>query len=131
MANGEMLDELRALAEAEKIPTTTALRLLMAATAEMYEGMKTVINGQKDTHDLSEKIEAIDDKLEGLKKTLEETKRNPMVRLGQFMKDHPKWAWTAASILFLIFNLWFIPGFRRAILILLHVPPEIIQMLTS
>ena len=130
MANGEMLDELRALAEADKIPTTTALRLLMAATAEMYEGMKTVIEGQKGTHDLSKKIEAIDEKLEGLNKTLEETKRNPMVRFGQFIKDHPKWAWTAGSVLFLIFNLWFIPGFRRAVLILLRLPPEIVQMLT-
>lgn len=47
MSNGEMLKELRLLAESDKVPTASALRLVMSAMAEVHERTEEIVKTQE------------------------------------------------------------------------------------
>lgn len=145
MANGEMLDELSKLAsQPGTIDNNTAMRLLLSAQRETQQTLKKMMEEQeavrKETSDYRDKyvdersqqavlMQALIVKVEKLASSIESIIANPVVKMGSFAKDNPKMA-TFFLILFLIVaNLWFISGFRHAVLMTLGVPEEIIQIL--
>ena len=60
MANGELLAELRAMANKEKLTTAQAMPLLMAAVADIYESINERKAWQKLTEERIEKLESKD-----------------------------------------------------------------------
>lgn len=171
MPDKQMLNELRQLAESEKIPTASALRLILGAVADLYECIDTLVkDGQETRAKAAEELECQDDSireirdlvvgvksaLDGMQTSLtskiaevenriadvgtdlfnvktdiENLKKNPSLLLGNFAKEHPRWSAFTVVLIFIFLNLWFVSGFRRAVLILLHVPPEIIDLLNA
>lgn len=59
MANGNILKQLRDMADREKISTPQALPLLMAAVADIYEEMKAGSDWRKQA---DERLDALEDK---------------------------------------------------------------------
>jgi len=71
----------------------------------------------------------VSENLASLNKVKEQLDKNIFIKFGNLANDSPKTFWAIISALFVMLNLWFISGFRQAILLLLRVPPEIIDML--
>jgi hypothetical protein len=177
MANGQMLNELREMANAEKITTSSALRLLITSQIEFLEKLTGMEKEQqalrdqlvgseqarekeagaaKDENDdmwelqnglinrLSNQVQALSD---GMSKEIQELsgrvnkladnpetgiKRlftNPMIIVGFFVQEHPKWALAIFVALLLLLNMWLIDDIRINILRWLHVPEFFINAL--
>jgi len=104
-ANGEVIRELRQIINSdERIDQRTALRLQMAATVSIYEMIENIRT---------------------------EISNNPMIQLGQFIKQHPRVTAFAGAVFLLVANLWFISGFRRGVLEWVGAPDEIIRLLVG
>jgi hypothetical protein len=152
MGNGEMLKELRALADADKIPTQAALRLIMSAQADMYEKLGCLSDVQGDCQDeivrlrndkqrtaedngrliaeLAEKVDAAVKRIDDLKTPIETVAKNPVVVVGRAIQDHRRWAWSIGAGIFLLLSLWFGSPYLYYLLIVLRVPDEVIGALT-
>jgi len=176
MANGEMLRELRTMAEADKLQTATALRLILSAMAELYERTARMsdawdcysdelsrtraqyANERSDQvrmiGDLSVKVdqltstlnsvgaevEAVVERVDSLTGKVNDVtgqvergtvaiRDNIAFRAGKLVQAHPKIVMAGATVLIVLSNLWFIPSVRRAVLLLLSLPAEIVDFL--
>lgn len=134
MANGEMLTELRRMAETSDLSVESAQRLTLSALAEMYTTMKTHMamdqGLQHCMEDVSDKVDTMSVELVKLKKQLDDTNSNPLVAFGRHIKDHPKMAAMYVFIA-LVFITW-LPYFNLVRLILLWagVPNDIVDLIT-
>jgi len=176
MANGEMLRELRTMAEADKLQTATALRLILSAMAELYERTARISDTLECSNDdlvktraqysaeradqvrmigdLSTKVDQLTKKLDNVGTEVETVmdrtntlatrvnditgqvergtvaiRGNVAYKMGKLIQEHPRLALAATTVVVLLSNLWFITSFRRAVLLLLNVPQEIINFL--
>lgn len=148
------IKEFRALVEKGKIDPEEAVMILIGAHADLLENQhslgelveKSDALGQEREERIISKIEESQEKIlqsrkEDLDKIntkidkLEETvKKNPMVRVGKFIKEKPKHASWIAFGLIAFSNVWFIDSFRRAVLLLLvplGFPKEWVDALTT
>ena len=96
------------------------LHEMMASSNETLAGLNLCITEFKE--DVSANLVKLNDATSKFEK-------NPFIKFGGLYSDSPKIFWAIIAGIFVTLNLWFIEGFRRAILLLLHVPPEIIEML--
>jgi hypothetical protein len=164
MSNGQMLNELREMAQAEKITTSSALRLIITSQIEFHEKLSGMEEDQqalrnqllgseqardkeagatKDENDdmwnqqngliqrLSDQVQLLSDRVDRLvddpKIGIQRLFNNPMITIGFFIQQHPKWA-LAIFVAFLLFlNLWLIDDLRISVLEWLHVPEFIIN----
>lgn len=141
MTNGQMLDELRKLAAEEKtVPTKVYLRMFSAAMADIIDKQNTL---DKRVETLEESMSTRDDNMKGCIKSVQDDvaelrkqyndsnglSKNPMIVAGRFIRNYPKLFSFLMVLLVILSNVWFISGFRRAVLLLLHVPSEIVNML--
>lgn len=157
MANGDMIAELRKLAESDgKISTPAALRMTLSALAQQHDTLLKIqadqecVNDNREAQDREitalkndmEKIKKQVEQIEGLSESLERLTgeiqklanvltNNPVVSIGQFIRDHPRLAAAGLAILLILANVWFIEAFRIGILEWLGVPDSIIDLVTS
>lgn len=89
------------------------------------ELLRSIQDLQAQTHNLEQTL-CLDTK--AIKTELEEVQGNISHRLGKYFAKHPKVVWALLAGYFILMNLWFIAGFRQAVLTILHVPPEIISL---
>lgn len=133
MTNTQMLNELQELAAAGDIDIKPALRLMLSAQGAMMTHMEDGRSERETLKDaveeLSNKVESVSSKVTLIHKDIEKIKKNPMTEMGRFIQDRPKLAAMVGFILFIIMNLWFISGFRRAAMIGLGFPMEIVDLL--
>jgi chromosome segregation ATPase len=156
MANGKMLDELRRLAREKEIDTNAALGLIMGAMADVVENMEKGKQDRQEQSDrivllesrftevenrltaLEEKIETLVGEVESLaasidaraiKELRESIEKNPVVRLGKFIREYKFYATTIFIAILIASNLWFISGFRRGVLEFLKFPESLIKIL--
>ena len=128
-----MLSELRQLAAAGDIDIKTAMRLMLSAQADLMSHLK-IGRDERDelkraVEDLTEQVEDVGADVKQIHAEMVKMKKNPLVRAGDLMLESPKLAWFIGIVVFLAANLWFISGFRQAILAALGVPPEIVDIL--
>lgn len=131
MANGIMLEELRrVVATPGEISQDTATRLTLSALAELYEKFDYHCQGDAESSRLEQimrsDLETMKRDVAQVKKTLES---NPLVSFGNHLGTHPKLAWFYVTTSFILANLWFIPGFRKLVLLTIGVDPSIISIL--
>lgn len=150
----EVLEELRAIVgQDEAIPQRQVSRLVIAGMIEIADALSGTNNAihiyieetRQMTSDLKEDNRIINERLNNLEETVkcfvaDNTVRmtgleaNILVRLGKFIKDNPKTtrviAAISAVIVLLLSNMWFISGFRRAIMLWLGIPKEIVDILS-
>lgn len=133
MTSAAMLGEIEKLAAAGKIDITAALRLMLTAQGAMMQQQEDGRSERETLKDaveeLSNKVESVSSKVTLIHNDIEKIKKNPMTEMGRFIQDRPKLAAAVGIILFMIMNLWFISGFRRAAMIGLGFPMEIVDLL--
>jgi len=137
--NGKILDELRELAAADNITTKSALRLMCTVQAGFAETIIAMDQrteaAEEERAELKRSLEKLAENSDAQMANINELKEqlekkvlgNPLVIFGNFMTEHPKIVASLFVLLVILSNLWFVSGFRRAILLLLKVPPEIIE----
>lgn len=130
--NGKYLDRIYDLVKTKEMDTDAALRLMLqvqAETSEVIVGMQEEKNTAKEERkELTDSIEDIHKELQDLNKKLEKSVfGNPLVKIGTFIEENPKIAAFFFTLFVIVMNLWFVSGFRRAVLLFLHVPPEIVD----
>ena len=137
MPNGAIIEELRRLAATpQAISTSSALRLMLSAQAEMGETIRGMRDEQIAYRAERQDVEQTrDDKLEMLcadVAILKISLDNPMVEIGGLIKKHPKLTVTLISItgiaLLVVSSLWLEDSIRYAILAALGIPTEIVNL---
>jgi hypothetical protein len=166
MANGQMLNELREMANAEKITTSSALRLLITSQIEFLEKLTGMEKEQqalrdqlvgseqarekeagatKDENDdmwelqnglinrLSDQVQSLSDRVNTLvddpKTGIKRLFNNPLIVIGFFIQQHPKWALVIFVAILILLNMWLIDDIRINVLRWLHVPEFFINTL--
>lgn len=57
---------------------------------------------------------------------VKELNGNPMVKVGQFIRDNPKVTITLVIVIVFFLNAWFVSGFRQPLLAWLGIPIELV-----
>jgi len=130
--NGNMLNEIKELVEQKKLDTDAALRLMLKSQGETVEAIGCMQKdrdiAKEERQELVNDVTEIKDDIKKLNDKLDEhVFENPVVKLGKFIKGNPKLASFMFMAILILMNLWFVSGFRRAILLLFHVPMEIVD----
>jgi hypothetical protein len=131
MANGEMLKELRRMAETSDLSFRDAQRLTLSVLAELYEGWKEHIQVEESMQDcmqtIEEKVDTVSLDMAALKKQVQEVNDNPLVGIGKHLKAHPKLA-VGYVIIGMILITW-LPYINliRILLLWLGVPSGIVD----
>lgn len=137
--NGKILEDLKKLASEKNISTDAALRLMCTVQAGFAEAIIDMGESDKEAAEersnLSKNMETLarnsEQQTSDLRKLNDKLEKrvfgNPFVVAGNFIREHPKASTTIFVTFVLVSNLWFISGFRRAIMLLLRIPPEIID----
>lgn len=131
MANGEMLKELRRMAETSDLSFRDAQRLTLSVLAELYEGWKEHIQVEESMQDcmqtIEEKVDTVSLDMAALKKQVQEVNDNPLVGIGKHIKAHPKLA-VGYVIIGMILITW-LPYINliRILLLWLGVPSGIVD----
>lgn len=137
MANGEMLAELRDLAQTpQAIKTSAAIRLMLSAQAEMWKAINDMRDETRNYRAGREKAEQERDKkietMCGDVSALKTAVNNPLVKIGSFIQNHPKATLTILSILLvmglIVSNLWLDDSIRYPILAALGIPTELVRL---
>lgn len=138
MGNGQMLNELRKLAESKgELSHEAALRLTLSALANIYDTTQKFIDLQEERYknmercdnEIAHSIDCLSTQITELKQANEKILKNPAIGFGNFITDKPKLSAFLGFAFFVLINLWFLPGFRHLILLWLNVPKEVIDIL--
>ena len=134
MANGEMLKELRRMAETSDLPFRDAQRLTLSVLAELYEGWREHVDVEEEMQDcmktIETKVDTISADILALKKQVQEINGNPLVGIGKHLQEHPKLA--IGYIIVITLLLTWLPYLNliRVLLLWFGVPPGIVNIIT-
>lgn len=126
--NGEMLSELRRIAESENpVPQKQANRLMLAAMVSLISDIQSLrtalMNGQETAKEERQAIRR------ELMAEIETVKSNPAILLGIWVKKNPKIALLTFLLLFAIINIWFVSDFRGPVLEALGLPNPLVVLI--
>jgi len=146
MPNGEMLKELKKLADEDEISIKAAIRLILTSQVTVHNDIGSIIDFQKGLNkSLDSYIKKRDENANSQKKAIEnltkinlkehteikeevestrtcireglkEIKENPSIVVGTFIKKYPKITYFLGAVSLIVVNLWFIPEFRNIVL---------------
>lgn len=134
MANGEMLKELRRMAETSDLSFRDAQRLTLSVLAELYEGLVGHIQAEEGMQDcmqtIEEKVDNIGLDLTSLKKQVQDLDNNPLVGIGKHIKAHPKLAVGYVIVVMMLITWLPYINLIRILLLWLGVPSSIVDSIT-
>lgn len=154
MANGDLLRELRSIAQGDDpIPAKAFNRLVISGLVQLHDqvnGLEKQITNRVDglEKDLSgyreqyrdERVKQTD-MLADVKRSLDQLsasvlavtglRNNLAVQVGDFVRNHPRLSFALFVAFLVAANFWFISDFRKAILVSVGLSPDLVNWMMS
>jgi hypothetical protein len=152
MANGDLLRELRSIAQGDDpIPAKAFNRLVIAGLVQLYDqldglegqittrvdGLESDLCGYREQYrnerekqtDMLTDVKRSLDALSGAVLEANKLRSNLAVQAGDFVRNHPRLTMAAVIVFLVVANFWFISDFRKVILVAIGLPPDLVTLM--